>query len=103
MSMNLRVRRVRVVTVADLVDVQEDGTESVVLEAVAEDLARALYQDFMGKPWTGEEARADADEQLKRLAGPPEILLPGMDPHYTRRSGRLALALLAGEAAKRRR
>jgi hypothetical protein len=44
------------VLVADLVEIDSDGTSKVVLSGVNDQVARDLYRELTGRPWTRAEA-----------------------------------------------
>lgn len=61
--------KTRCVLVADLVEIDSDGTHKIVLSGVADQIARDLYRELTGRPWTRVDAR-EAEPQLgERLAG----------------------------------
>lgn len=48
--------KTRCVLVADLVEIGSDGTRKVVLSGVDDQVARDLYRELTGRPWTRAEA-----------------------------------------------
>jgi len=48
--------RTRCVLVADLLEIGSDGTHKVVLSGVDDQVARDLYRELTGRPWTRAEA-----------------------------------------------
>jgi hypothetical protein len=48
--------RTRCILVADLVAIEPDGTHETVLSGVDDRVARDLYQELTGRPWTRAEA-----------------------------------------------
>jgi hypothetical protein len=49
--------KTRCVLVADLIEVDADGTRKVVLSGVDGQTARDIYQELTGRPWTATETR----------------------------------------------
>lgn len=62
----LQIRRIRVVTVADVVDVDAFGQENPLLEGMPEEEARKLYESIEGRPWTATEAVGEAQSPFLR-------------------------------------
>jgi hypothetical protein len=48
--------KTRCVLVADLVEIESDGTRKIVLSGVDDQVARDLYHELTGRPWTRAEA-----------------------------------------------
>lgn len=48
--------KTRCVLVADLVEIDSDGTRKIVLSGVDDQVARDLYHELTGRPWTRAEA-----------------------------------------------